>query len=236
MNPTTAHQLILDTCNAYDAIAEDFHTTRAKFWAEQEYSCENLRDDERVLDLGCGNARLLRSFRESKARYVGVDGSARLLMLAHEAWKDRQPEPEFAVWTPLNGALPFPDASFDRVSTLAFLHHLPSREIRRQTLTECQRVLKPKGHLYISCWRIWNRKYADLLVKYTLKKLLGQSSYDWFDVAMPYTQTNRERKVLRYYHAYRKGELRRDVEAAGFTIVRDRSNGRNYFFEAVLSS
>ena len=47
--------------------------------------------------------------------------------------------------------LPYPDASFDRVLSSLFFHHL-IRHNKERTLREILRVLKPKGELHIADW------------------------------------------------------------------------------------
>ena len=45
--------------------------------------------------------------------------------------------------------LPFPDASFDSVSLIAVLHHIP-KPLRKAELAEMHRVLKPGGRLVLT--------------------------------------------------------------------------------------
>lgn len=74
-----------------------------------------LRDGEEVLDVGCGDAGLLRDlalFRSLKRR-VGIDVEL-----------PRPPEPEIEAAAYDGQSLPFPDSSFDSVIFGYFLHYL----------------------------------------------------------------------------------------------------------------
>lgn len=222
---------MLETIDAYDQVAADFSGTRHRLWSELAQATQGLLSGQHLLDLGCGNGRLLQGVTDPTISYIGVDGADNLLDIARQQW-DKRPYTTFAHWSPLDGALPLADASVDRVAAIAFLHHIPSRQLRRTVLIEMYRVLKPGGELHITCWRLFNWKYADLLVKYTVKKLLGQIDFEFSDIAMPYTQTDRKRTVLRYYHAYRLRELQYDLAAVGFTAQTQHPSARNLYLTA----
>ena len=91
-----------------------------------------LRDGEEILDVGCGDAGLLRDvalFRSLKRR-VGIDVEL-----------PRAPEPGIEVAAYDGQLLPFPDASFDSVIFGYFLHYL-TREHALHLLKEGCRVAR----------------------------------------------------------------------------------------------
>jgi len=232
MRPQTIAHLDQLTRDAYDEVAEDFATTRKKIWSELEQAVEGLAHGQHVLDLGCGNGRLM-DYLSPDIRYTGVDGSSRLLILAHQLATDLQrPDADFILWSPLNGGLSVAPQSVDRIISIAFLHHVPSRKLRREVLDYCARVLKPDGELHLTCWRLWSKRHRNRLVAATLR--LPFMGMELGDILIRYTQTNRERRVLRYYHAYRHRELLEDLTAAGFAIKEDLSNARNWVVRASM--
>lgn len=83
----------------------------------------------RLLDLGCGYNNLVAGY---SAFGVGVDVFpwAGVDVLVGDAAK-----------------LPFPDASFDTVTILAALNHIPNRD---QALKEIYRLLRPDGQLILT--------------------------------------------------------------------------------------
>jgi ubiquinone/menaquinone biosynthesis C-methylase UbiE len=98
----------------------------------------------RVLDVGCGQGIDVYRYAAAGADAVGVDLTPRHVELArlHTAAMG-------VTATIVEGdaeALPFPDASFDRVSSNGVLHHTPNMA---QALKEIRRVLKPGGETRI---------------------------------------------------------------------------------------
>ena len=67
---------------------------------------KDLKEGEKILDLGCGNGRWYKIFKEKKVDYFGLDNSEKLIEIA----KENFPEAKFFVGDALN--LPFPDNFF----------------------------------------------------------------------------------------------------------------------------
>jgi SAM-dependent methyltransferase len=84
-----------------------------------------------VLDVGCGDGALGRLLSSTAVRWFGLDLSATLLADA--------PRPCVRASAT---RLPFPDASFDAVSALYMLYHLPEPAL---AVAEARRVLRPDG-------------------------------------------------------------------------------------------
>ncbi|HZP47760.1 MAG TPA: methyltransferase domain-containing protein [Vicinamibacterales bacterium] len=96
----------------------------------------------RLLDVGCGDARFTAD-ATLRAHVVGVDVSRRALGHA----RDLAPLAHFAASS--GGALPFPSNSFDVVTILDVIEHIPDVDERR-VVAEAHRVLRPGGRLVIS--------------------------------------------------------------------------------------
>ena len=105
----------------------------------------------RVLDLGCGTGTLvlLVKAREPGAEVVGIDGDPTVLAIARA--KTAKGGARVTLDLGLASALPYPDASFDRVLSTLVLHHLTSDGKRRAT-AESLRVLRPGGELHVADW------------------------------------------------------------------------------------
>ena len=107
-----------------------------------------LKPGHRVLDIGCGTGALAISLKRAApgATILGLDPDRRILAIA--ARKSNELGLAIHLDQGLASALPYADASFDRVvSTLAF-HHL-SRNAKRVALTEIRRVLRASGELHL---------------------------------------------------------------------------------------
>lgn len=96
--------------------------------------------DLSVLDVGCGQGIDLIRYARAGARVVGIDLTPRHVTLARAHLEALDLHGEV-----IEGdaeTLPFPDDSFDRVSSNGVLHHTPDMG---KALREIRRVLRPTG-------------------------------------------------------------------------------------------
>jgi len=103
-----------------------------------------------VLDVGCGQGIDVIEYARAGARVTGVDLTPRHVELARSHVEAlgldadiREADAE---------QLPFPDGSFDRVSSNGVLHHTPNMET---ALREIRRVLRPGGEARVL---VYNRR------------------------------------------------------------------------------
>jgi len=212
MDREYAEYLLKKTIRDYNLIAEDFARTRQFTWDIESLS-QYVWDGEKILDLGCGNGRLLEIFKDKKIDYFGIDSSEKLIEIA----KKKYHTAKFQVGDILN--LSFPNNFFDKVFAIRILHHIPSHNFRLQLLKEIKRVLKPEGFLILTVWNVWRSKYKiNLLrmVKYSLLKLVGRSKLDFGDAFVPWWKLNEE--ILRYFHFFTESGLKKLVRKSNFTI------------------
>lgn len=225
MKKEYAEYILKKTKENYNLTAEEFSRTRQQPWPELEFLFSNyLKDGESILDLGCGNGRYYEFFENRNIKYIGVDNSEKLIEIA----KNKYDKDNFILADSLN--LPFVDNSFNKIYSIAVLHHFPSKEIRNQFLVECRRVLKPDGLLVLTVWKFHRFKEVFLLIKYTILKILGLSKLDFKDIFEPWGK-----KILRYYHWFSKRELAKLLEKNRFIIKKcgiirnQKGNRRNIY-------
>ncbi len=208
MNKDYAKYLLKKTIEDYNLIAEEFARTRYSVWPELNLFGRYVTEGEKILDLGCGNGRLLEIFKDKKVDYIGVDNSEKLIEIA----KKKYSKARFQVADALN--LPFPNNYFDKVFCIAVLHHIPSEEFRLQFLKEARRVLKSEGFLVLTVWNLWRRASSiKLIIKFTLLKIFGKSKLDFKDIFVPWQKT-----VNRYIHCFTKNELKKLIKKSDFKI------------------
>jgi len=227
MDQNYAQYLLEKTIENYNLTAEDFSRTRRYVWPGFEPLAQYVKTNDKVLDLGCGNGRLLDLLKGKKINYIGVDNSSALIALAQK----RYPDNDFRAGDALN--LPFGDNYFDKIYSVAVLHHIPSGELRLKFLEEAKRVLKPGGLLILTVWNLWQWRGIKHNLKYAVLRILRLSKLDFKDVFVPWAKTRQ-----RYFHCFSKRELKTVAEEAGFKIekvgILDRPDkkGNNIFIVA----
>src|SRR5680860_78440 len=127
----------------YSEIAVDFDISRKKkIWPKMEELCSKVRDGEKVLDLACGNGRLLESFKGRSIQYLGIDLSEELIKLARKNY----PNNNFEVGDlmELNKFI-VRDQKYDYIFCLAALQHIPGEDARLKVLQDAKLLLLDTG-------------------------------------------------------------------------------------------
>lgn len=191
----------------YDQIAEKYATVREKNWQEMSFLFDDyIRQNDNVLDLGCGNGRFYDDIRGKGADYWGVDPSEKLIAIA----KDNYPEADFLVAEAFN--LPFESDFFDIVYSIAVLHHIPGTDLRQQFLLEAKRVLKTDGYLVLTVWELTEKIRKR---KFDLFNWLWERYLEKNDYLLPWYGTKDT-----YFHRFDLTELISLFESVGLKIIK----------------
>lgn len=110
-----------------------------------------LASPMRVLDLACGTGTLAidAKLRAPLVDVTGMNGDP--VVLERAIAKSLRAGTEIQFDRGLSHELPYADASFDRVLSSLFFHHLTSHA-KRDAFSEVARVLKPGGELHVADW------------------------------------------------------------------------------------
>jgi len=126
----------------YAAVAE-----RVSDVGELVLERAGLKPGMELLDVACGAGNATIPAARAGARVTGLDFSPDLLAIARERAADAMVEVD---WIEADAqALPFDDASFDRVISTFGHMFAPDHE---RTAAEMQRVCRPGGTIAIACW------------------------------------------------------------------------------------
>jgi len=228
MNKSKAEKIISKVKADYNLIAGYFNQTRKFLSPEMKAWGIYIKSGQKILDVGCGNGRLMELFKNNTIEYYGVDLSDELIAIAKkECQKYNLIKANFQVANMLD--LPFADNIFDLVFCVSALHHIPSAVGRWQAVQEMQRVLKPGGLLAMNNWYFWN-KYTNK--KYSIKK---QTRLNWLrgldkgGILIPWKDKEGKILVRRYCYAFTKPEMKKLVETNGFIILENKIVSRQNF-------
>lgn len=205
----------------YDRIAEEFSDTRQTNWSEFQSFLPYLKADMMVLDLGCGNGRLLGFLRDKSLHsYIGVDQSEKLLEEARrhlDAFADGMMGTAKIRFVQAD-MLQLPDfgGRFDASFMIASFHHLPPKD-QLKCLKQLKTHLKPGGLLFMTNWNLWSLRFW----KAWLRNVLWPN-YGFRGLLIPW-----KHRVKRYYYAFRPKQLCALLEKAGYTVEFEQK-GRNF--------
>lgn len=134
---------------AYDLVVRA--TTRETTFKTALIEQAGIEPGQHVLDLACGTGTLAIWIKQHqpRAHVRGIDGDPNILAIASRKAKDTQVSIAFD--RGMSFRLPYPDASFDRVLSSLFFHHLSWHD-KQRTAVELYRVLRPGGQLHVADW------------------------------------------------------------------------------------
>jgi demethylmenaquinone methyltransferase/2-methoxy-6-polyprenyl-1,4-benzoquinol methylase/phosphoethanolamine N-methyltransferase len=135
---------VLHAARWYDLFGTLISFGRDKAIRQQLIDIAAPAPGEKVLDVGCGTGTLALALdsRVGTGEISGIDASPEMIEVARKKATQSGATIDFQV--ALIEAIPFPDATFDLVTSSLMLHHLPD-DLKRQGLIEIARVLKPGG-------------------------------------------------------------------------------------------
>jgi ubiquinone/menaquinone biosynthesis C-methylase UbiE len=179
----------------YDAAFQDIRVRKD----EWNWLNAHLPDGKiDMLDIGCGNGALLYALRDKINSGVGVDESAKII----ERAKLKNSEISNLKFEIINGpVLPFPDDSFDVVTSLMSFRYLDWDPL----LAEIKRVTRHGGKFLIVDMvtvPVANREYPRLL-KDKLRTMRGQKSNAKFDAALKKLVSHPDWKKMVEYNPIR---------------------------------
>lgn len=185
---------------AYNNIASHFSKTRHFIWPEMREFLPYIAERSHVIDIGCGNGRLLGMLQDKHCTYVGIDQSDGLLAEAKKLW------PGYSFELGDMETYHYGRDRFDAAFFIASLHHLTTTQAQLHTLQKVFTALNPGGYVFITTWNMWQPKY-----RHYVQKDPYHHSY------IPYN--NGQSIHHRFYYAFTKTELVALCKKAGLTIL-----------------
>ncbi len=221
MKPELVKQLVTLNESFYSQFAHSFSETRSSGSGRLDRVLAYIPNGARVLDLGCGNGRLVERLEHEgrSVTYTGVDAVPELVAIAQTRRVQLHlSTAEFRVadvtapgW---NRALP--NAPFDVVVALAVLHHIPSHERRTQLLRDIHAVLQPGGTVAMTNWH------------FARNERMRKKMVDWSTVGIDERELEPGDALLhwkrggtgyRYCHLLTQAEVKELAAESGFQVL-----------------
>ena len=133
---------------------DDIFTKRGKVFTNPHQDMERLtkifkeNGVQRVLDLGCGTGRHLLFFSKKGFDIYGLDKSPKGLEIAKN-WLDEEKLSAKLTLQRIDQKFPYKNDFFDVIISIQVIHHNLMKEILF-SVKEIERVLKPKGFIFIT--------------------------------------------------------------------------------------
>lgn len=184
----------------YDELAESWYRLRhyTRFRRELEALAQRWQNG-RLLNIGCGHGPDFLPFKDGAFGLYGLDISREMLRFARKYAAKFRFSPALVLGDAVS--LPFGDSSFDSAIAVATYHHIKSSENRRQAFRELWRVLRPGGEAFVTVWNLKRGLFSR-------------------EVLVPWRTGGKT--VRRYVYVYSPGEMRRELQGAGFCILAQR--------------
>ena len=221
MNSKTIDQLLAINQQFYQVLAQPFADSRGTRQNGLQRVVASMNDVGSLLDVGCGNGRLARALDAAglAVRYTGIDASDALLAIAAQgAHALSTVQTTFlSLDISQNGwTTALLQNSYDAISLLAVLHHMPGWERRVALLRSLKGLLAADGLLAVSTWQFLNEER--LRRKIVPWEQIGLDSAD-LEPGDYLLDWQRGGSGLRYCHLVDEEELRALADAAGLSVL-----------------
>ncbi|KAI6249214.1 tRNA (carboxymethyluridine(34)-5-O)-methyltransferase [Erysiphe necator] len=188
----------------YEQIANHFSATRYKPWPIVEKFLQNLSPGSIGIDVGCGNGKYL-SINNNNIFIMGNDRSKNLIQIAKKKIYTSN-----TIMIADSLYLPYQNERLDFAISIAVIHHLSTRQRRRDAIKNIISCLHQDGQALIFVWALeqkgsrrgWHEGgEQDITVPWVMKS-------NWVKTDENGTK---DETFLRYYHLYKEGELEEDI-------------------------
>lgn len=209
----------------YDEFAGTFSQSRKDMkWEEIEYFLEKYSeeiDGKKILDIWCGNGRLLDAFIKSPnifdIDYFWIDASAWMI----EEAKKKFGSDDFLVCDMLELNI-LKVKNFESIFFIASFHHLLTVEERIKVLENLKKIILPWSYIFMTNWALESELNKEKYEKSFIENSKNEFWSKDFNVKIW--------EFERFYHSFSLEELNYLFEKNWYEIIENRlfENDRNF--------
>ena len=220
MDSSTAARLIDINRQFYTRFGDSFSATRRRIQPGVRRVLGMLKGDESILDLGCGNGELARELarRGHRGPYLGVDFSLPLLrdaLAQPERSSARFMEVDLTQLSAFSHQLSV-TGGWSRVTAFAVLHHIPSHDLRLDSLRVVNQLLKKDGLFIHSNWQFLNSEKLKGRIQPWEAVHISEFQVEPGDYLLDWRNGG---QGLRYIHHFDEQELSELARASHFRVM-----------------
>lgn len=216
----------------YDRISNHFNITRQNDWQEFElfktyitnYIYNTNIKKIRVLDVGCGNGRLVKFLNSLgiEFEYLGIDNSEEQIKTAKKNYEDIE-NVKFEEGNILS--LENYKDKFNVIFCIAVFHHLP-KELQEKGAEQIKLALKKEGLIFMLNWNLFQRKYIKNV--YNINKIFKYKTLNLKNTFITWKKPNGELICERFYYAFSKKDLNKIFKKVELNILENKfSDNKN---------
>ena len=149
-SPAQTEGRLIRWASWYDAFAYLLTLGQIRRFRTRTVENAQLKQGEKVLDVGCGTGGVTIPAKlcvGKTGQAVGIDPAPEMIAVARRKARRQGLEIDFRVG--VIESLPFPDGTFDAVTSSLMMHHLP-KHLQVKGFAEIKRVLRPGGRFLIA--------------------------------------------------------------------------------------
>ncbi|MGA4844369.1 class I SAM-dependent methyltransferase [Streptomyces sp. G45] len=183
--------------------------------SERNFILGKVRPGEDVLDMGCGTGRFTVLMAEAGAKVSGLDISQAMLDQARQKLAERGHTADLREGDMAH--LPFDDASFDTVTSMLALMHIPLED-RQAVFHEVRRVLRPGGRILLGVKNTLIEQFfkADRFAAVDITDVPGKQ--------LLFTQTQSGEEYKAPWYSFSPHEINALAAQVGMTVTHMRGN------------
>lgn len=180
---------------------------------------------KKILDLGSGSGRHIIYFAKSGFDVYGVDISKQGIKITKEWLKKEKLQADLKIGS-IYKKLPYKDSFFEAIISTNAVHHEKIKNIRK-AIREIERVLKPKGLIFIT---VRKRKFRKFYPKFTIIEKYGKQKTNYKIIGpRTYVPTEGGEKGLIHY-LFNKELIKKEFKNFKLFDIWVDSNKRHYCF------